>query len=421
MWSVAYDSHNRPYYYTPTGETTWTKPRELWTPVDEALHRENWTQYYQENGSPYWYNDVTKVSVAEMPEAGKAAQRQLEAKTNGVIAPVSPSEEPSQGIAPALSSEKDPVDGDVFADLPLDYSAALRTLVTRPAFWRIHTARQRHSLFVEHATAALRAEHRAAQKARAELIERLETEFAKRGVWTWPEADDAELPGSLKERQYAFAKARSEAREARACVRRKAEDADVQVVLEVLSGIDVEPQTDWVAVRATVEAKLGHPVSSRIVEEFQKAADQAYAARENHLREKLATLQKEGRTARARFVSKLEDLVAAGKITAGSKWESVVPLLEPEVKRLAGHEGSHPVELIWDCLYELQRKLKLQVEIAQDTLTAKGLNDVSFDTFAEMFSNDRRITDVRQVYDALVQDESSRRQQAKRQRRELEY
>lgn len=55
----------------------------------------------------------------------------------------------------------------------------------------------------------------------------------------------------------------------------------------------------------------------------------------------------------------LDSLLAAGHLTASSTWKSTYPLIGPTsaYQNLLGHPGSTPIELFWDVVDELERKL----------------------------------------------------------------
>ncbi|ETW78861.1 hypothetical protein HETIRDRAFT_435469 [Heterobasidion irregulare TC 32-1] len=76
------------------------------------------------------------------------------------------------------------------------------------------------------------------------------------------------------------------------------------------------------------------------------------------------------RKAREGFKGLLKDLVAAGRITARSKWKSVYPLFSTDTRYLdlLGKPGSNPIELFWDIVDELDQQLDSKIAIAESAI-----------------------------------------------------
>ncbi|SCU88666.1 LAME_0E00716g1_1 [Lachancea meyersii CBS 8951] len=84
-WNEAHDPEGRTYYYhAETGETTWDKPSELYTELEQQLDKHGWKAGETEEGQIYYYNQETGQSSWEVPTFPESTESQLE-----VPAPVS--------------------------------------------------------------------------------------------------------------------------------------------------------------------------------------------------------------------------------------------------------------------------------------------------------------------------------------------
>ncbi|SCV02341.1 LANO_0F16996g1_1 [Lachancea nothofagi CBS 11611] len=74
-WNEAHDPEGRLYYYdAESGETTWEKPRELFTELELKLDRHGWKIAKTEEGQVYYYNQASGESSWEIPTFEEQAQ-----------------------------------------------------------------------------------------------------------------------------------------------------------------------------------------------------------------------------------------------------------------------------------------------------------------------------------------------------------
>lgn len=66
-WNEATDPEGRVYYYNTSGETSWEKPRELYTDLELKLDQHGWKAGKTDDGKVYYYNTSTGESKWEIP------------------------------------------------------------------------------------------------------------------------------------------------------------------------------------------------------------------------------------------------------------------------------------------------------------------------------------------------------------------
>ena len=66
------------------------------------------------------------------------------------------------------------------------------------------------------------------------------------------------------------------------------------------------------------------------------------------------------RRARDSFTALLKELRQNGKINAGTKWKTILPLVEKDERYtvMLGNPGSTPMDLFWDIVEEEERALR---------------------------------------------------------------
>jgi pre-mRNA-processing factor 40 len=89
---------------------------------------------------------------------------------------------------------------------------------------------------------------------------------------------------------------------------------------------------------------------------------------EEQMRRAQVEKTREERKAREAFRAVLQELMAAGKIKARSKWRHVYPSFASDQRylNLLGKPGSNPLELFWDAVDALDQKLEAKIAIAEE-------------------------------------------------------
>ncbi|KAK5134431.1 hypothetical protein LTR08_006478 [Meristemomyces frigidus] len=119
------------------------------------------------------------------------------------------------------------------------------------------------------------------------------------------------------------------------------------------------------------------------------------------------------RQARDAFRQLLNEMLAHGKIKAGSKWQDFLPLVANDERytHLIGTPGSSPLDLFWDLVEDEERKLRSKRNDALDVLEDKRYEMIvatTVDEFADVMRTDPRTSvftseETRMVYDRLME------------------
>ena len=178
-------------------------------------------------------------------------------------------------------------------------------------------------------------------------------------------------------------------------------------LVSILKGLDLEPYTRWAEAHSIIQS------NDRFVadEKFKTLSkSDILTAFENHIkslertfnderqREKTSRARKE-RQNRDRFLDLLQELKAAGKIKAGTKWMHILPEIQPDPRyaALLGQPGSTPLDLFWDVVEEEERSLRLVRNDVYDVLEDKRFEIIPKSTlpeFLDLMSTDRRTASI---------------------------
>lgn len=377
VWQAVANPNQRSYYYnSQSGESTYDKPRELWTRLDHALENTPWSEHQTDDGMTYWYNQDTQQSVWELPSEFSKYQISESLQTN------------------KSSTEKF---HDACEEAGLEsqtFDQALGTLVRLDSFWELGDFSERRRAFAEwKRSREARRRREQIEHFRQELESLIDTLQTLKS-FSWREAVSLADKGSPKLVAYAFDQYLQRADE-----RLDPELEQVREVLEQNKGLAWDALRDLAMDRISADLR-SHP---RVLEPFEQLVSRQAEADHELVRQRKELWECEGSLARTKFVAKLEELRKAGRLTAESSWQQVVGDLETETKSLCGHSGSTPLELFNDEIWELRSAIKLQTGYAHDALTAKhqAVERMSFEEFEHMVKDDPRITNTKQVYDLL--------------------
>lgn len=119
------------------------------------------------------------------------------------------------------------------------------------------------------------------------------------------------------------------------------------------------------------------------------------------------------RQARDAFKQLLSQMLADGKIKAGTRWQDFMPLIAEDERytNLIGTPGSSPLDLFWDVVEDEERKLRSKRNDALDVLEDKRYEmtiSTSLDDFAEVMRTDPRTADfppeqMQMIFDRLME------------------
>lgn len=119
------------------------------------------------------------------------------------------------------------------------------------------------------------------------------------------------------------------------------------------------------------------------------------------------------RQARDAFRQLLNQMLAEGKIKAGTKWQELLPLIADDQRytNLIGTPGSSPLDLFWDVVEDEERKLRAKRNDALDVLEDKRYEmntTTTLDDFANVMRLDPRTAEftgeeMQMIYDKLME------------------
>ena len=183
----------------------------------------------------------------------------------------------------------------------------------------------------------------------------------------------------------------------------------------IMKKLDLEPYTRWAEAHDIIQAnekfqgddKFKTLSKSDILTAFEnhiKSLERTF--NDERQREKNSKTRKE-RQNRDRFLDLLNELKAAGKIRAGTKWMQVFPEIneDPRYVALLGQSGSTPLDLFWDMVEEEERALRLVRNDVFDVLEDKRYEittKTSVPDFLSVMHTDRRTASIPQDILTLI-------------------
>lgn len=175
----------------------------------------------------------------------------------------------------------------------------------------------------------------------------------------------------------------------------------------ILKALDLEPYTRWSEAQEVIQSnetfqadeKFKTLSKSDILTAFEnhiKALERTF--NDERQREKNSKQRRE-RQNRDRYLDLLQELKAAGKIKAGTKWMEILPevIEDPRYVAMLGQPGSTPLDLFWDMVEEEERALRLIRNDVYDVLEDKRYEitpNTSSRDFLDVMSTDRRTVSV---------------------------
>lgn len=86
VWTEHKSLDGKTYYYnTETKQSTWEKPDDLKSPVEQMLSKCPWKEYKSDTGKPYYYNSQTKESRWTKPKDLEDLEAMIKAEENGTV------------------------------------------------------------------------------------------------------------------------------------------------------------------------------------------------------------------------------------------------------------------------------------------------------------------------------------------------
>jgi len=158
--------------------------------------------------------------------------------------------------------------------------------------------------------------------------------------------------------------------------------AAIDELVAILKALDLEPYTRWSEAQGLIQSneriqkddKFKTLNKSDILTVFENHIKSLERAFNDARQQQKASKARRERQNRDQFISLLKELRANGKIKAGTKWMTILPLIEEDPRYVAmlGQSGSTPLDLFWDMVEEEERALRGRRNDVLDVL------DVSF-------------------------------------------
>ena len=415
-WREARSPDGRTYFYhTATKETRWTKPPELMTPLEKALASQPWKEHATPEGRKYYSNTETKQTTWEMPQQYRDA-------LNSVQLPIKPVQQPPAFVAggsTALQSYRDRDDNMTFERQRTEngitvpaiakevvpyYSSfeeaeaafmkllrrsnvqpewtweqTMRATIKDPQYRALKDPKDRKAAFEKYAVEVRQQEREKAK----ERLAKLRADF-RNMLRTHPEIKHYSRWQTIRpivERETVFRSTNNEDErkqlfeeyivelkrqhvEQDAISRRSALDE----LTAILKALNLEPYTRWsqaqeilqVNERMQSDEKFKLLSKSDLLTAFETHIKSLERTFNDARQQQKATRARRERQARDRFMELLQSLRGQGKITAGTKWMTILPEIEgdPRYVALLGQAGSTPLDLFWDIVEEEERALR---------------------------------------------------------------
>lgn len=161
-----------------------------------------------------------------------------------------------------------------------------------------------------------------------------------------------------------------------------ARKAAMDELVDILKSLNLEAYTRWAEAQGIItsnervqgDEKFKTLSKSDILTAFENHVKSLERTMNDAKQEQKNQKSRRERQNRDNFIALLNEMKAAGKIKAGSKWSQIHPLIETDERYTAvlGQGGSTPLDLFWDILEEEERALRSTRNDVLDVL------DVSF-------------------------------------------
>jgi pre-mRNA-processing factor 40 len=150
---------------------------------------------------------------------------------------------------------------------------------------------------------------------------------------------------------------------------------------QLLGSLNLEPYTRWAEAQELIQSNDRFKGDNKfkslnkidIIKAFEthiKALERSFNDSRQQQKSLKARRERQNRDA---FISFLRELKANGKITAGTKWTELHPMIEDDPRYVAmlGQSGSTPLDLFWDIVEEEERVLRVKRNDVLDVLDVR--------------------------------------------------
>lgn len=402
---VKHDSGRLYYYNKETKETTWEKPRELYTAEDELLEKSSWKKYFsKETKRYYYYNVETKKTTWNFPLADQKKEP-IESKAE----PESSSGSEYEQIfaipkKEETSQEKDPKAAFMElldknnVDSTWSFQRVMETFIDEPAYWNISDPLQKKSYFREY----LMEKSRKEMSDLKNLREKFEADFRlliakylkqihyytrwktfREMIREEPIYENSLLPE--KEKRAIFTSHVDKLRETHENEQKKLKQ---QALEEFENYFNTQMKTyvsngeGWEKVLRVFEADPRVKQNKHFESLSRLDILNVYISHFNEvvgsLKAEIKDLEKrnyrEDRKARDGFRNLLNDMKQDNLFSVNSTFKEVFPYIKDDQSflRMLGRPGSSPLELFWDIIEEQNILLRAQKDIVFNYMLEKN-------------------------------------------------
>lgn len=429
-WNEAHDPEGRVYYYnSESGETTWDKPRELYSELELQLEKHGWKTGETEGGKLYYYNESSGESRWEVPtfesdekeEAVESTQEVAQDITQPVLKPLESYSNQSP-IAKAVvlpRSEAEQVFMDMLKSYQIDSTWSFNKIISElsckdPRYWCIDDdplwKRQMFEKYLSNRSEdELLKEHSAVSKFKdafvAMLSQNKDIHYYSR--WSTAKRMFANEPIykhsviSEKIKRQVFQDFVDELRKKHFDGREKIRQQATSELQDYLDGI--MPNKSSLLSWQELSSKYLFENSTRFTsnKHFQlltkhdvlKQYISIVERYESQCREQLEKIKAANytrdRIARDQFKNLLSEL--SSSIRCNSKWENVYPLFKSDKRFVAtlGRNGSSPLDMFLDVVEEKTMVMKAQKSIANQILI-----DANYQWSSDRDENKEQLTKI---------------------------
>lgn len=167
--------------------------------------------------------------------------------------------------------------------------------------------------------------------------------------------------------------------------------AAMDELVEILKSLNLEAYTRWSEAQSVITSNERFQNDSKFK---TLSKSDVLTAFENHVKSLERTMndvkqQQKNRKARRErqnrdnFIALMNEIRAAGKVKAGSKWSQIHPSIENDERYLAmlGQSGSTPLDLFWDTVEEEERALRSTRNDVLDVLDVSLYTSGAIDSY----------------------------------------
>ncbi|KAF9511238.1 hypothetical protein BS47DRAFT_1377241 [Hydnum rufescens UP504] len=446
LWSEHRNAEGRTYWYNNTTEaSSWEKPDELKTPVERALSRTKWKEYFSQ-GRKYWYNTETQQSKWEMPdelleimEKVEKEQKALNASDSslasqnalGLPSPITGAlpARPALGgnlpistasvLPPRPNMPDDPVI-PAFAhllkkagvDATWTWDRTMRAIITDPLYKALGTLAEKKAAWEKFVSAIQQKEkdEREARlnKGRPGMKTLLAGNPQVQHYTTFRTADKlfAQHPSWMavknpEERKILFDEHVGDLKAQQTSRVRESRTRGMQKLVHVFKSLHVDALSRWRDTQKALSSSQAWNEDPEIreladldvllaFEDYSRVLERTY---DEHYRRADMERTMKVRKAREGFKTLLDEMVAAKQIKAKTKWKEVYPRFANDSRYLdlLGNPGSSPIELFWDVVDGQDQELDSHTHLVEKVLQGKNFSftlETSLEEFLSVLQND---------------------------------